>query len=151
MKNKALCSVFFLCFFAVVSVADEYPVANPQSVQAYKNKVLIKSKVFFELSKSELTSQAVVTLREIASLLRLYPNNVMVIEGHADGTGEKKYNQKLSDARAKAVFDFFSENGIEKHRMKIVHYGDQKPLKENLTESGRSENRRAEIIIFKVE
>ncbi|MDR1696076.1 MAG: OmpA family protein [Endomicrobium sp.] len=113
--------------------------------------VVLQSKVLFDLSKSELTPKAAGALNEIAALLNLYKTNVLVVEGHADNTGEKKYNEKLSAARAKAVYDFLAENGIEKYRMKAVSYGYTKPLNDNLTESERAENRRAEIIIFKGE
>lgn len=146
MKNKVLFFILFLCTFAVAFYDRSFSQEPPEKTD---NKMVFKSRVFFELSKSDLTQAAVNTLNEVSALLRLYRNNVLVIEGHADSTGEKKYNKKLSNARAKAVFDFLTENGVEQYRMKIVHYGDTKPLKDNLTQSGRAENRRAEIIIFK--
>jgi outer membrane protein OmpA-like peptidoglycan-associated protein len=146
MKNKILFFTLFLCTFAIAFYGRSFSQEPPEKTY---DKAVLKSRVFFELSKSDLTPAAADTLNEVSALLRLYRNNVLVVEGHADSTGEEKYNKKLSDDRAKAVCNFFIENGIEQYRMKIVHYGDSKPLKDNLTESGRAENRRAEIIIFK--
>jgi OOP family OmpA-OmpF porin len=113
--------------------------------------VLLRKKILIELSKSELSAEAVNTLNELAVLLNLYQKNLLVIEGHADSSGEKRYNQNLSNERAQAVFDFFDANSIDKNRMKIVPYGDSRPAKDNAAEEGRRENRRAEIIIFKAE
>lgn len=146
MKSKILLFILFLCALAIAFYDRSF---SQETIEKPFDKAVLKSRVFFELSKSDLTPEAVGALNEIAALLRLYRNNVLVVEGHADNTGEKKYNKNLSDARAKAVFNFLAENGIEKYRMKIVHYGDSKPIKDNLAESGRAENRRAEIIIFK--
>jgi len=117
----------------------------------YGNKIILRSKAMFELSESKISASAEAALNEVAALLSLYPDNVIIIEGHADSTGEKKYNQKLSESRAQAVYDFFALKGIKKERMRVIGYGDKEPVSNNIDENGRAQNRRAEILILKSE
>lgn len=141
----------FLFFFVICLLLAAAAAGIAQSYPAEESKVLLKRIVFFELSKSGLTPESERVLEELAVLLKLYPQNLLVIEGHADATGEERYNKNLSNARAKSVYDFFIENGIDKNRMKIVHYGDKRPFEDNSIEEGRIKNRRAEIIVFKAD
>ena len=117
----------------------------------YGSKIILRSKALFELSESRISSSEEAALNEVAALLSLYPDNVIIIEGHADSTGEKKSNQKLSEARAQSVYDFFVLKGIKKERMRVIGYGDKKPVGDNADENSRKQNRRAEILILKSE
>ena len=67
------------------------------------------------------------------------------ISGHTDSVGEDDYNKGLSERRAKAVFNFFRENGIAKDRLVSVGYGETKPKVANDTKENRAKNRRVEF------
>ena len=64
------------------------------------------------------------------------------IEGHTDNVGSESYNYKLSNNRAKAVYDYLINNGVSAKRMTFKGFGANKPITSNNTEEGRAINRR---------
>jgi len=72
-------------------------------------------------------------------------NNAFInveIEGHTDNIGSATHNITLSENRAKAVYDFLVDNGIDANRMSYKGFGANQPLATNDSEAGRAENRR---------
>ena len=69
------------------------------------------------------------------------------IEGHTDSRGKNRFNQKLSENRAKAVMDYLIDHGIDAEKLENVGYGEDKPIASNRTRRGRSANRRVEFRI----
>jgi len=102
--------------------------------------------VTFDFDQDELSPMAKMNLDQ--NLQRLYsqPNMRIVIKGHTDSTGAEDYNQKLSERRAQAVYDYLASRGVSGERMKTLGYGESQPVADNSTTQGRSLNRRAEII-----
>jgi outer membrane protein OmpA-like peptidoglycan-associated protein len=69
----------------------------------------------------------------------------MTIEGHTDNTGSSQKNEKLSLARARAVYDYLVKKGIEASRLNFQGFGDARPVADNGTAGGRAKNRRVEM------
>ncbi|MEM9897700.1 MAG: OmpA family protein, partial [Bacteroidota bacterium] len=68
--------------------------------------------------------------------------------GHTDNVGTEYRNQKLSVRRAKACFDYLTSKGISPSRMNYGGFGQTKPVANNDTEDGRSQNRRVEFDLY---
>ncbi|MEW6266040.1 MAG: OmpA family protein [Thermodesulfobacteriota bacterium] len=63
--------------------------------------------------------------------------------GHTDNTGDSKYNQSLSQARAEAVRDYIiKQHKVDAARLTARGYGQTRPLASNDTALGRAQNRR---------
>jgi len=63
--------------------------------------------------------------------------------------GDEDVNMILSKNRGESVKRFLIQNGIDEGRIKVLFYGENKPIEENDTEAGRQKNRRVEFkIIF---
>lgn len=90
-----------------------------------------------------------VELNLLTELLKNNENLAIEIQGHTDNIGEDKMNEKLSENRAKAVYDFLIKNGISAKRLSYKGYGETKPNFDNNTEEGRQKNRRTEFIVTK--
>jgi OOP family OmpA-OmpF porin len=74
--------------------------------------------------------------------------NVQVeIQGHTDNIGTAEYNQRLSEARARAVKNYLVEKGVQKERLYPVGFGYVLSRAPNDTETGRALNRRVEIAL----
>ena len=101
--------------------------------------------VHFGFDKYELSTQDKMDLDQDLQKLRNQPDLRIVIKGYTDSTGPEEYNQKLSEQRAQAVYDYFTSKGISGERMKTVGYGESDPAADNSTAQGRALNRRAEI------
>lgn len=69
------------------------------------------------------------------------------VEGHTDNLGNNEANLALSKARALAVKKYLIENGIEDYRIMAEGFGSKKPIANNKTPKGRSQNRRVDFIL----
>jgi outer membrane protein OmpA-like peptidoglycan-associated protein len=101
--------------------------------------------VQFELGKATLKSESYAVLNQIADIMRKYPDYILSIEGHTDNTGTTEVNQRLSESRAKACYEYLIQKGIPASRMKYKGFGQSRPIADNSTYSGRTLNRRVEF------
>lgn len=108
---------------------------------------LLQEDILFDFDKYDLKPEWLAFLDGIADALLKLPNVQIVIEGHTDWNGPEAYNQKLSERRARAVYDYLLGKDIENARMDIIGYGETMPAVSNLTREGRMLNRRAVIIV----
>lgn len=86
-----------------------------------------QSLVFFPIGQSKLTEQDKLRLDQfVAQIKNGNPDKVYTIEGHADSaTGSARVNQRLSEARAKSVYDYLVSKGIDANRLQIKALGDK--------------------------
>jgi outer membrane protein OmpA-like peptidoglycan-associated protein len=107
-------------------------------------KIVLKN-IFFGFDSYILEGKSTTELNVVVDFLT--QNNMLKVEisGHTDNVGLQKYNQVLSEKRAKAVVDYLVENGINRSRLTFKGYGDLVPIKTNDSEEGRAENRRTEL------
>ena len=71
----------------------------------------------------------------------------IIIEGHADSTGNDQINLPLSELRASQVLDYLIQAGSSPDRLSIVGYGSSQPLGDNNTSDGRAQNRRVDFAV----
>jgi outer membrane protein OmpA-like peptidoglycan-associated protein len=86
-------------------------------------------------------------LRVLARNLQDYPDSTVDVLGHTDNTGSAAYNQDLSARRASAVAALITSNGVAPYRVRSWGRGENEPVATNLSEEGKAQNRRVEIII----
>ena len=103
------------------------------------------SNITFEKSSSALTGIAQQTLNSAAKALIENPSVNISVEGHTDSSGNPELNLDISKQRAKSVFEYLVNAGVEATRIEANGFGDQFPIAPNETEAGRIKNRRIEI------
>lgn len=128
---------------------------KPYEVEILLDKISVGSKVllnniFFDTNKYELLPTSMVELNLLAELLKGNESMAIEIQGHTDNVGEVKANQKLSENRAKAVYDYLMAKGIDKKQLNYKGYGEEKPAFDNSTEEGKQKNRRTEFLVVKI-
>lgn len=128
---------------------------KPFELEILLDKIKVGSKVllnniFFDTNKFDLLPASMVELNILSDLLKNNPNMVIEIEGHTDNVGDIKANQKLSENRANAVYDYLISNGIDRKQLSYKGYGEEKPAFDNITEEGRQKNRRTEFSVVKI-
>ncbi|MFL6274457.1 MAG: OmpA family protein [Blastocatellia bacterium] len=112
---------------------DKYSVQNTASVN-------------FKFDSYQLTPDAKAALDQLASQIKDRANFVLEIEGFADATGSDQYNNQLTQKRANAVQRYLAEQyNIPLFRMRILGFGEVRPVADNTTRAGRAQNRRVEI------
>ncbi|MCG5502092.1 OmpA family protein [Ectothiorhodospira lacustris] len=109
--------------------------------------VLTLGDVLFATGRSELRGGAVRNLDQLAVFLREHPERTAIIEGHTDSVGSASANMRLSEQRADSVKRYLVRQGVDANRLHAAGRGQDYPVAENNTASGRQQNRRVEIII----
>ena len=100
----------------------------------------------FETAKAKLSPKAKAILDEAAEVLREYPDEKVVIEGHTDSVGSREYNLDLSRRRATAALDYLVERQeLPRGQFAVYWHGEERPIAPNDLEEGRALNRRVEI------
>src|SRR5512146_336871 len=89
------------------------------------------------------TADSVAILDEAIDTLKRNPNIRVEVDGHTDSVGTDAYNQKLSERRAKGVYDYLIAHGIDASRLDGPKgFGESQPIDTNDTAEGRQRNRR---------
>ena len=104
--------------------------------------------VQFQTGSARLLSESLLVLDEITGILRRYPDAKMRISGHTDSTGGTETNQRLSESRAKACYDYLISKGISPGRLSYAGYGESQPIADNRYEEGRRKNRRVVFDLY---
>ncbi|MDX1903944.1 MAG: OmpA family protein [Thermonemataceae bacterium] len=115
------------------------------------NEPIILKNVLFEFGKATLLDKSKVELDKLFRLLKEYQELKIVISGHTDEIGSAEKNIKLSEQRAKAVYEYLITKGILADRLFFGGYGSTKPIESNQSEVGRKKNRRVEFFILEQE
>lgn len=128
----------------VKPVKPEQPTVVPDDIQ---QTMIRLSNALFAFDKFDLNEEARTMLDEVVGWLKEYPNLKVEIGGHTDNMGSDEYNQKLSENRAKSVYDYFVSHGVAADRLSYKGYGESRPIATNETAEGRQANRRVELQI----
>jgi outer membrane protein OmpA-like peptidoglycan-associated protein len=105
--------------------------------------------VHFMLNESSIQPNLYPLLNEIVALLKANPGSSIVLEGHADATGEDEFNQLLSQKRTESLRKYMISQGIDPNRVQTGSFGEARPKFLNTSPKGRALNRRVEVY-FKI-
>lgn len=133
---------------------------NPDLVEfdAARGIVKFKSDVTFALGSADLTPQAKQVIDRFAQILGSSASSFeLLVAGHTDNLPVSnpatiakghKDNWYLSAHRAIAVAKELIGQRINANRLGVAGYADQRPVASNASDSGRSQNRRVEVLIL---
>ena len=94
----------------------------------YETKAIFtNATVYFEFDKFNLNSKSLQTLKSAVSAMKDNQSIRITIAGHADERGTREYNLALGQRRADAVKDYFVLSGIDKNRISVKSYGEERP------------------------
>lgn len=116
-------------------------------------RIRLEDCILFRLGLSEISPEAHMALKKVATELKKMDNPIRV-EGHTDDipirSEQFRSNWDLSLSRAVNVVKFFIEHGhIKPERFVAAGYGDSRPICDNHTAENRARNRRVEVILLK--
>jgi len=104
--------------------------------------------IYFATDSFAINKLSRVILTEFAAYLIKNINMELLISGHTDNVGSEEDNLELSTNRARSVYTFLIEKGIDQNRLTYRGFGETKSVYDNLTIQGRSKNRRTECTII---
>lgn len=143
-------------YFSYGGAADGFP-AYIRNVRVAKGAVPLYDRMMtdgkfitygitFDVGKSVIKDESMGEINRIVKLMTDNPDLKFSVEGHTDNTGSAANNQKLSEARSKAIVDKLVEMGIASSRLSASGKGQNAPIADNGTEEGRAKNRRVEFV-----
>ncbi|MBW1655102.1 OmpA family protein [Flavobacterium quisquiliarum] len=108
--------------------------------------------IYFDLDKSNIRTEAALDLEKILVVLNEYPTMKLDIRSHTDSRATHKYNEALSDRRAKSTIKWLIKNGIAPNRLTGKGFGETQLVNKcsdgvKCTEEEHQANRRSEFII----
>ena len=133
---------------------SEKPIEQP--IEMIKVSI---QKVYFRYDNGFVNEEYMPYLKELMRQLEKVKNKRELkidIYGHADNKGNDDYNMKLSEARAKTVFNFLKKAGVPADVMRVIPMGETSPIAPNTNPdgsdnaSGRAKNRRVEIKLINI-
>jgi chemotaxis protein MotB len=112
----------------------------------------LKESAFFPPGQDTLSPEAYPILEKVAAALGQIPGQIR-LEGHTDNTPIRNRrfpsNWRLSISRSITVLKLLANRyGLPAERLAAAGYGEYHPIASNLTEKGRAQNRRVDLVIL---
>ena len=108
--------------------------------------------IYFDLDKSNIRAEAAIDLEKILDALNENPTMTLDIRSHTDSRQTAKYNESLSDRRAKSTIQWLVKKGVNANRLTGKGYGESQLINNcsdgvKCSEEEHQMNRRSEFII----
>lgn len=114
----------------------------------FQKSAAIKLRLEFDHDSAQIRPADQSRIAKFGQYLLKYPNAVALIVGHTDSSGQEAYNQALSESRANNLGRILIEqHGVNSNSVKVMGYGEDRPLAENTSPDGRQKNRRVTAIV----
>jgi len=135
---------------AAGKAAERVEAVDKASKRLVYEVVLSEDKGNFKFGKATMPDETKGELDTLVQQLKANPNGAYIeIEGHTDNVGNKELNYKLGMERAENVKRYLYEtHQVPLHKINVISYGEDKPVGDNKTKDGRSQNRRVVIKVL---
>jgi OOP family OmpA-OmpF porin len=122
---------------------------KPKTIEVNNNSILVKQaeqfensdfrtmlknglvNVFYDVNEDEPNSGSTNYVYNIIVLLKQNPSVNVMLEGYSDKSGSIATNQKLSESRAKKLYELFVFSGILESRLKMIGHGVDRSITSN--------------------
>jgi OOP family OmpA-OmpF porin len=152
LKGSNFESYYYFDMVQLYEIEDETQcpclMGKNNDIPIEKGKAFVVKNIFFNNDQWELLPSSFVALDSLFELLQSGQFKQIEISGHTSNTGSKERNILLSKNRALAVKNYLVNKGLQESTFTCIGYGPDKPISDNSTEKGRSENRRVEFKIL---
>jgi outer membrane protein OmpA-like peptidoglycan-associated protein len=120
------------------------------TVETTNEGIMIRlSDIQFRADSAELPDSEKLKIQEIANILRNISGIKILVEGHTARAGTVENQIELSRQRAQAVASYIISLGaVDASNVTVIGHGANRPIADNATAKGMSENRRVEITIL---
>ncbi|HZV70592.1 MAG TPA: OmpA family protein [Saprospiraceae bacterium] len=114
------------------------------------DKTVVLENIFFSTGSAALLPESGAELNKLYQTLLTNPGMNIELRGHTDNVGSDESNMQLSEARAKSVYQYLVDRGINASRLSFKGFGETQPVAGNETEDGRRQNRRTEFFVSRI-
>lgn len=124
---------------------------QPIDVIVTETEIVLKP-IYFEFNKSNITQEGAFELDKLVQVMKNNDKMVILAKSHTDNRGSDRYNELLSDRRAKSTVQYIISKGIPASRISGKGMGELEPKVDcgkECTEEQHAQNRRSEFLIVK--
>ena len=133
----------------VQNTIEQLGLENTQVRADEEGLTISMENIQFKPDSAVLMESEKAKLRQIADILRQFPDNDLLISGHTALAGSISARKQLSQERAQSVADYLMELGVkDAYHIFTQGFGSDRPVASNSTEEGKARNRRVEITIM---
>lgn len=109
--------------------------------------------IYFDFDKATIRPDAAMEIAKIVEVMKAHPSIKVDVRSHTDSRQTSKYNEALSERRAKQTVEFMINEGIDKNRLTAKGYGESQLVNRcadgvECSEAEHQQNRRSEFIII---
>ena len=112
---------------------------------------VVLNPIYFDYDKSNITAKAAFELDNLVQVMNKYPNMVIYATSHTDIRASDRYNDALSDRRAKTTVQYIISKGIDAIRISGAGRGERElaiDCGDNCSEDQHQQNRRSQFRIM---
>jgi len=127
------------------------PPPTPSEIQIPEESMPVKpgvtlelQTIYFDFDKSDIRTGDAEILKANAHILKGNPVSIM-IEGNCDPVGTSEYNMALGWRRATSAQNYLMKLGIDKTRLSIISYGEEKLISDKEADYGL--DRRCDFVV----
>lgn len=138
------------CSFPCISDEVNEVMTKEDSSKKVLPEVTLKDTLLFLFESTATHSQKQINRSMFVELIDSLQDNdslKIIVEGHADKSGNEKKNIELSKARAEGVYNYLLQLSIPKRQLELKFHGSRRPKVSNSTPEGRAKNRRVEVYL----
>lgn len=129
--------------------ADEDGCPDDGQVRVVGSEIILDDRVHFAVNRGDVHPKSWPLLQNVAKLLGANPQYALVrIQGHADDSGDERYNQQLSERRGASVREVLVRFGVAAERLVAEGFGEARPRVAEASVYARRKNRRVEFLIL---
>lgn len=107
---------------------------------------LSQRSIYFDYDSSDIPSQYRPIIEAHAGYLGDHPNRIVTLEGNTDERGSREYNLALGERRAESVKRQMVLLGASAGQIRVVSYGEERPIADGHNEEAWRLNRRVDIV-----
>jgi OOP family OmpA-OmpF porin len=138
-NNNVMAMLSLQVKFGAPTVAAAAPAAAAPAAPSFM--------VFFDWDRSNLSAQALNTIKQAAGAYKTKGSARITATGHTDKSGPDAYNMALSLRRANTVKDALVREGVPATAISVIGKGETQPLVQTADGVREPQNRRVEIVI----
>jgi peptidoglycan-associated lipoprotein len=142
----ALSAVALLAACTTPAATDTKPTPTTAGIVPGSQEDLVANvgdRVFYDLNKSALRTDAKGTLDKQAAWLAKYGSVNVQVAGNCDERGTTEYNIALGNRRATSAASYLKAKGVAAARMTTISYGKDRPTAQGSNEQAWAQNRNA--------
>ena len=102
--------------------------------------------VYYAFDSAKPLGYSISSAQYISNFMKRNPGVSVEVKGYADELGEEDYNIKLSESRAKAVYDLLIASGVDASRVSYKGYGEDTSVDKSSADA-RQMSRRASFVV----